>query len=428
MYKIVTLNNGLRVVVHPMNGMESVAVGLWIGVGGRYESNYNAGISHFLEHLLFKGTFRRTARQLKEDIEGKGGSLNGFTSEEFTCYIAKAPGKHIGAALDILSDMVLNARLKETDIERERTVILEEIRLYKDLPNHYVHELLNALLWPNQPLGMLLSGTFESVRDISREGICAHKKKFYSPGNIVITIAGRLLNPKEIMKMVGYTFGNKTPAFVPAFIPAKEFRDGPKTNIFFKQTEQAHLCIGTYAPFRDHPDRHTLGLLHIILGANMSSRLFHEVRERRGLAYEIGSHIIRHKDTGAFIVDAGCQPDKAVETVKVILKELNKIKLKAIARNEFLKAKEYYTGQLLLALEETVDHMLWLGEGLIASNKIYTKDEIIKQINKVTTNDIKRLANNIFLTEDLKLALIGPVTAKQKKDIEKILILKDRPS
>lgn len=423
MYKTLTLNNGLRIAIHPMNWMESVAVGIWIGVGGRYENSYNAGISHFLEHILFKGTRRRSARQIKEDIEGKGGSLNGFTSEEFTCYLAKVPGKHLGVSLDLLSDMVLNARLAQDDIERERKVILEEIRLYKDLPNHYVHELLNALLWPEQPLGMLLSGTFESVKNINRRNILEHKEIFYSPGNIVITIAGRLLKPEGVIKLIERHFIRQPSVDIPKFSSAKEVRDGPKTNLFFKDTEQAHLCIGTYAPFRDHPDRHAMGLLHIILGANMSSRLFHEVREKLGLAYEIGSHIIRHKDTGAFIVDAGCKPSKSVKTVEVILKELKRIKLKQVPKKEFLKAKEYYTGQLLLALEETADHMLWLGESLVTSNKIYTRDEIIKEINKVTPEDIKRLAERIFSTEGLKLALIGPVNPRQKRELVKILSL-----
>lgn len=423
MYKTITLNNGLRVAINPMQGMESVAAGLWIGVGGRYENKDNAGVSHFLEHLLFKGTKRRSARQIKEEIEGKGGSLNGFTSEEFTCYMAKVPARHINSCVDLLCDMVLNARLDALDIKRERTVILEEIRLYKDLPNHYVHELLNALLWPGQPLGMLLSGTFESVRSIDREDICRHKEKFYAPSNIVLSIAGNISEAKDLVKQIDSLFSDKTGAVIPEFVTAKEQKDGVKTNLFFKQTEQAHLCLGTYAPFRDHPDRYAVGLLHVILGANMSSRLFHEVREKRGLAYEIGSHIIRHKDTGAFIVDAGCRPDKTTETIEVILKELKKIKHSTVSKNEFQRTKEYYTGQLLLALEETQDHMMWLGENLIASDRLYTKREVLKSIDSVSPYDIKRIANSIFSTDTLKLALIGPIKDKEKNDILNILEL-----
>lgn len=412
MYKKTVLDNGLRVITYHMPKMQSVALGIWIKVGGRYESAKNKGISHYLEHLAFKGTRSYSCREIKESIEGVGGSLNGFTSEELTCYLVKLPGRHLDLALNILSDMAINPVLAPSDIEKERTVILEEIKMHKDTPQSYVYELLDNLLWPNHPLGMSISGTPESVSCIRKEDLFLFKRKYYVPLNIVVSATG-LLEHDKFTRKVQKTFSGLKAKNINTFSLVEEKQLKPQLELFHKDTEQTHLVLGFHSLKRDHPLRHALGLLHVILGANMSSRLFNEIREKRGLAYEIGTQIRRFQDTGAFIVHAGIDNRKVVEAIELILKELKKIKDRLVSNEEFKRAKEFYIGQLVLALEDTLDHMLWIGEYTATLDKTYTVDDIIKEVNKVKREDIRKVAQYIFKERTLNLALIGPL-----KDIQ----------
>jgi predicted Zn-dependent peptidase len=414
MYKKTRLNNGIRIVTHRMPRMQSVALGLWIRVGGRYEKSENKGMGHFLEHLFFKGSKKYSCRKIKESIEGVGGSLNGFTSEELTCYLAKLPSRYLGLALDILSDMVINPLLLASDIEKEKTVILEEIKMYRDLPQSYVYELLDELLWPKQPLGTAVIGSVESVSRMNRESIHAFKENYYTPSNIVISVAG-LLEHNSVVKAAEKLFGGLKDKNINTFIEAKEEQNKPQLKVFHKDSEQTHLALGFHSFKREHPLKHALGLLHIILGANMSSRLFNELREKRGLAYEIGTNVKRYEDTGAFIVHAGIDNNKVEEAVKLILEELQKIRNQLVSRDEFKRAKEFYLGQLMLALEDTLDHMLWIGEPTASLDKTYTLDEIIKEVNKVASQDLRETARHIFKEEKANLALIGPLKEKQEK-------------
>lgn len=412
MYRKTELSNGLRIVSHYMPGMQSAALGIWIKVGGRYESSKNKGISHFLEHLVFKGSKKYSYRKLKESIEGVGGSLNGFTSEELTCYLAKIPAAHLEIALDVLSDMVLNPTLPTQEIEKERTVILEEIKMYKDQPQIYVYDLLDELLWPDQPLGAPIIGTVDSVSQIKREEISVFKNRFYAPFNIVISAAGKLEHEKLVRKVKKiFSFPNKKS--INNFIKAQEYQGTPQLKIFPKDTEQTHMALGFHSLERNHPLRHALGILNIVLGANMSSRLFNELREKRGLAYEIGTLVKRYQDTGVFLVHAGIDNLKSIETVKLILKELKLCKGKLISSDEFKRAKEFYLGQLELALEDTLDHMLWIGEYTASINRIHTLEEIIKEVNKIKREDVRVVAKNIFQGKKLNLALIGPIQEHQ---------------
>jgi predicted Zn-dependent peptidase len=403
-----------------MEQMKSVSLGIWINVGGRYENKRNAGISHFLEHLLFKGSKRYSGKEIKESIEGVGGSLNGFTSEEFTCYLVKVVGKYLNQSLNVLSDMVINPKLTSQDIEKERGVIKEEIKMYRDLPMHYVHELLNQLLWPEQPLGMNLAGTLETISQIKRKDILKYKEKFYNPQNLVVACAGPIKD-KELLREVDKHFSNIPSGKKSQFQKARMSQDKPQTNLYFKDTEQTHISLGTHSFRRDHPDKYTLGLLHIILGGNMSSRLFQEVREKRGLAYEISTHIKWFQDAGAFTIDAGVDNKRIIQALKVILQELKKIKKFSVNKSEFLRAKEYYTGQLLLALEDTMEHMFWIGESTVSLDKVYTLEEVLQELEQVKIEDIKRVANKIFRNKGLNLALIGPITDKEKLKIEGVL-------
>jgi len=421
-YKKIELDNGLKIASLAMPDMASVALGIWINAGGRYETEKSSGVSHFLEHLVFRGTQKRTARQIKESIEGLGGMLNAFTAEEFTCYFVKIPAKHLELSLDVLSDMVLNARLDPQDIERERTVILEEIKMYMDLPMHYVHELLNQLLWPAHPLGMFLSGTFETVSQMNRVDIAGYRDRFYQPQNINIIACGAL-DPDKLVDLSRDYFSSTKKGEKTSFKKAGIQQDKVQTNFYYKQTEQTHISLGLHALAREHKDKYALTLLHIILGANMSSRLFQQVREKRGLAYEIGTYVSKFQDTGAFMVNAGVEHKKAGEAIKVIVEELGKIKEKPVNRSEFRRAKEYFTGQFLLALEDTMDHMLWLGENVAALNKTRTSQQVLRELEKTTIEDLQRLAGSLFNARDLSLALIGPLGDKEKKAIEKSLVL-----
>ena len=413
-YKKLKLNNGLRIVTHHMSGMQSVALGIWIKVGGRYENENNKGISHFLEHLLFKGTKNYSCRQIKESIEGVGGSLNGFTSEEVTCYLVKMPYKHIDLALNVLSDMVISPSLSKADILKERTVILEEIKMYKDLPQVYVHELLDALLWPKHPLGLSILGSVESVNAMGKKDFLLHKEKYYNVGNMVVSAAG-IFDHEDFFRKVERIFGRLKSRPVNDFIGASEKQDKPQLDILDKQTEQTHLALGFHAFKRDHPLKYAADMLHIILGANMSSRLFNEVREKRGLAYEIGTQVKRYYDTGTFIVHAGIDNRKLQEAIKVILLELGKVKKTIVSPDEFKRAKEFYLGQLTLALEDTMDYMLWIGESTATLDKTHTLKSIIEEVKKVKRQDLQEVSRVIFKKNKLNLALIGPLASSREE-------------
>ena len=415
MYKKTVLENGLRIVTHSMGKMQSVALGIWIKVGGRYETPEYKGITHYLEHLVFKGSRKYSCRKIKESIEGVGGSLNGFTSEELTCYLAKLPSPHLDLGLNVLSDMAVNPLLRPADIEKERTVILEEAKMYKDLPQSHVYELLDELLWPDQPLGMSIIGTPESIGRISKENLSSFKNQYYVPSNIVISAAGPLEHDKftHRIKNIFSRLKNKNAS---AFLEVKEEQHRPQLKLLHKDTEQTHLALGFHGFKRDDPLRYALWLLHIILGANMSSRLFNELREKRGLAYEIGTQVKYFHDTGAFIVHAGIDNRKVNESIEVILKELKKSGDKLVGTDEFKRAKEFYLGQLALSLEETLDQMFWIGESTATLDEVFSFKDIVKKIRKVKREDIRKVARYIFKEKSLNLALIGPL-----KDSEQII-------
>jgi len=419
MYKKTRLNNGLRIITKRLSTMQSLSLGIWINIGGRFESVAQKGISHFLEHLLFKGSKKYSCRSIKESIEGVGGALNAFTSEELTCYLVKIPSRYLVCALDILSDMVLNPSLKPADMKKEKTVILEELKMYKDLPQSYVYELLDELLWPNQALGSPVIGTVESVSNINRNTLGSFRQAYYTPANIVVAAAG-LLDHDLLVKKVSAIFSGRSCGRINTFAAACDGQVKQQLKIFHKDTEQTHMALGFCALRRDHPLRHAQAILHIILGANMSSRLFNEVREKRGLAYEIGTGLKRYFDTGAFLVHAGIDNRKVVPCLELIFKELGKIKNKPVSCNEFKRAKEFYLGQLMLALEDTMEYMLWIGESTACLDKAYTLEEVVKEVNEVSVSDVREVSRQVFKREKINLALIGPLEKEQKKIYAKL--------
>ncbi|MCX5716159.1 MAG: pitrilysin family protein [Candidatus Omnitrophica bacterium] len=419
-YKKVILENGLTVVLADMPYMESVSVGVWIGVGGRYEDKKQSGISHFLEHMVFKGTKKRSAKELKETIEGRGGALNGFTGEEFTCYLAKVMSKDAALAIDVLVDMTLNPVIAKSDFDKEKFVILEEIKMYMDMPNHYVHELLAELLWPNQPLGMPLAGTFKTVSAMTEKDLALYREDFYSPGNIMISVAGKL--PQSgLIEMIKKNFSKTVPHPRRNYTAVELSQKAPAVNFHYKKTEQTHAALGIHGVSRFSRDKYSLDLMNIILGGNMSSRLFNEVREKLGLAYEISSSIKHYHDTGAVVIAAGIDNKKLGAAMKVILAELKKIRTRKVTKQEFIRAKEFYRGQLSMLFEETMHHMLWLGEKFICGDHEFREQDVLGRIDKVTIGDIKRISEDIFKPSNLNLAVVGPVKTAVQKEISKRL-------
>lgn len=418
MHKIDTLDNGLKIVTEPMPHMESVAIGAWIRSGGRYETKKNSGISHMLEHLLFKGTKKRDMMTIKQEIEGRGGSFNGFTSEDHTCYLVKVLAKDAELGIDILSDMVFEPRLDKEEVEKEKSVIIEEINMYKDIPAHYVHEILSEIMWPDHPLGMPLGGTEESVRGLTREDIISYRLEYYNPKNMILTGVGKI-DEKTLIADAGKYLSGHDSEKIAKFTRFKMSQNEPRLSLHKKETEQTHVAIGIHAIDRFHPDKYALSLTNILLGANMSSRLFHIVRDEMALCYEISSSIRKYEDCGAFVVGAGVDDTKLVKALEVIFRELARMTSEPVSPEELRRAKEYYRGQLLFALEDTMSRMLWLGEKIISSEKDFSVKSILEKIESVTAEDIIKVSKNMFKDASLNLAVIGPI--KDERAIREVL-------
>lgn len=424
MYTQTTLNNGIRVFSHNMPGMNSLSFGIWINAGSRNEGKDENGIAHLIEHMLFKGSKRYSCRMIKEKIEGVGGSLNGFTSQELTCYFVKIPAEFSSLAVSVLSDMVLNPLMDETELAKEKHVIIEEIKMYKDLPQAYVHDLIDQLLWPKHPLGINIAGTEESVAALSRKSLVEFKNKFYNPKNVVITLAGKIDQDESLSEIRGI-FNLLSNPGENIFLKSCDSDGRFKIKVLDKQTEQSHLAMGFHGISRDDPRRYALALLHIILGGNMSSRLFNEVREERGLAYEIGTSVKTFKDSGAFLVHAGFDTENAAKVIEVILAELFRVKNELVSEDELKRAKDFYIGQMKIALDDTLEHMLWIGEPATVLNKVFTQDEVCDKIQAVSRQDLTQIARELFLKKDLNVALIGPLAKKEKEINDRVSNLKD---
>lgn len=420
MYKQSKLNNGLRVITRTEKLRNSVAFGFWVGVGGRYEDDRVKGAAHFLEHIVFKGSKNYTCQKIKEAVEGVGGTLNAFTSEEQTCYYAKVPAFHFESAFDALADMVFFPKIPEREVQKEKGVIVEEIKMYHDLPQYHVMELLDQLVWPDHPLGKSLAGTIDSVNGMSKADLKGFHKKNYSPNNVVVSACGKI-DHKRLTRLVTAKL-NTVKSFNPAdYIRYEGEQVKPRTHFEARPIEQMHVALGMTGFNENDPRRYVLALINIILGGNMSSRLFVEVREKRGLAYSISSASRAKHDTGLFIIRAGVDSTKIVDAIDVVLKELDKIANKLVPEAEFKRAKDYLSGQLLLGLEDTMEHMLWMGESLVARNKVQTLDQVVKTIDSITREELKKIAKHVFKRNKYNIAVIGPLTPAHKKSIKQLL-------
>lgn len=411
---------GLRVVTVPLKERKSVSIGLWASAGARDEEPKINGISHFLEHLVFKGTPTRTANDIKESVEGVGGSFNAFTSEECTCYLAKAASRHFEGVFDVLSDMVLNASLKQADIDKERTVIMEEIKMTQDQPANHVEEILADLMWPGHALGRPITGTLESVAALTRDELVNYRDAHYNPAYLTVVAAGAI-DHKTLLTAAQSRFAARPGSREKIMHPHKSTQGAPQIRTHQKKTEQTHLALGIRGLPKEHPDEFALDLLSIILGGNMSSRLFNEVREERGLAYDIGSSVRKYNETGAFVVSAGVDPHKFGEALTVIVGELRKIATFPIENAELARAKEFFVGQMELGLENSMNNMLWAGESILALGRCQSPDEVAEKIMKVTPGDVGRVARALFLPGAMSLAAVGPLEANNETEALKAL-------
>ncbi len=412
------LPNGVRVVSAPLKERKSVSMSIWVHVGGRDEDPAMNGMSHFLEHMVFKGTAKRSANQIKEAVEGVGGSLNAFTAEEYTCFLAKTSHKHFHQVFDVLADMVLNASLREEDVKKERGVILEEIKMTQDQPSELVDELLAGLVWSGHALGRPLAGTLKTVGRFTQKDIENYRNHFYEPSLITVVAAGAIEHG-ELLKTATSHFSAGKPKNNKKLALFDRTQTKPTVKTFNKSTEQTHLALGIHALPKNHPDEYVLDILSVLLGGNMSSRLFNEVREERGLAYEISSFVRKYQETGAFIVSAGVDNKKTGEAIDVILKELDKTTRESVGSEELTRAKEFYLGQLDLGLESSMSLMLWVGESAVCFDKYRTAEEVIKKVEKITAEDLQRVAGEIFSAHSLNLAVLGPKVDHLEKNLDR---------
>ncbi len=420
MYKKKRSKNGLSVVVSPMPQMASVSLGIWIGVGGRYEKSSQSGISHVVEHMLFKGTHQRSTKDLKESIEGIGGSFNGFTSDEVTCYMVKVPSKYMELGMDILSDMVLNAKFDAEDLVRERFVICEEIKMYRDQPADHVLEMLGKIMWPDNALGRPLTGTIGNVKGFKNPEIIKFKEDHYHPANIAIVASGKV-DPVKLFRNVSKKFAGQKRKKKKEFKKPVVSQKKPASTFVRGDTKQTHIAMGFHAVDHNIRERFALKIMNVILGGNMSSRLFEELREKYGLCYDISSLYKRHSDVGDLVIHSGVDNRNAQKAIIAILDELKKLKDLGVTRDELNRAKEYAKGQFLLAMEGTSSRMMWLGDRLMTMKHIPEVKVVLKNIDDVTVNDIKKVCEKVFVPEVINLAIIGDLKSGVKNKIRKEL-------
>ena len=410
-YSKTTLDNGLKVITVPMPSLESVTVTVWVKTGSRNENSKNSGISHFLEHMFFKGTTNRpTAKQIAEEIDQIGGVQNAGTAKEYTEYYIKCRADKAEVAYDLLSDMTLNSLLDATEIEREKGTIIEEIRMYEDTPMINIGEVFEGLIYSGHTLEMDIAGTEKTVGGMKRQNFLDYRTNFYTPTNMILTVAGGITEKESVDLAKKYFSKLVTRNSSLVVKPFENSQKEPKIKLHNKKKEQTHVILGFLADGKNYKNKYAQTILSTILGGGMSSRMFIEVRERRGLAYSIRTSMDRYTDIGYLGTYAGLDTKRAEEAVRVMLDEHYKtINNKApITSQELTKAKEFLKGHLALALEDTSDVSSFFGDQELFSEKVLTPEEVFKKIDKVTMEEVNFEANRLFVPERLNLAIIGP--------------------
>ena len=407
-WEIETLEEGLRVVTTPVPTAQSVSVNVFVGVGSRAEDGRTNGLSHYLEHMMFKGTEQRpTAIHIAEAIEGAGGVLNAYTSQELTCYWNQVPFDKLTLAMDVLADMMQCSLIDAAEVDRERTVVQQEIRRAYDQPGAWAGRLLTQACFGDQPLGWPVAGTVETVQELARDDFLHHIRTWYVPKNMVLSVAGNTSH-REVTDAARKLFAALPDGPAPSVALA---RDGiPTRNVVVEARDiaQSNLGIALRALSRTDPDRYAAQIMNAVLGQGMSSRLFKEVRERRGLAYSIGSSLTRYNDTGVLSISAGVSPEQVPETTKVIKAELMKLVEEPVGDVELTKARDYTIGSFRLGLETPMALAQRAGERLLMIGEIEPIEEAVAKLAAVTADDVQRVAQRLFRNDNLAMSLVGP--------------------
>lgn len=405
MFKKIRLDNGLRLVFEKIPYVRSVSVGIWVGTGSRNENPHNNGISHFIEHMLFKGTANRTAKEIAESIDAIGGQINAFTGKECTCYYTKTLDSHLNIALDILSDMLFNSKFASGDIGVEKRVVIEEIGMYEDTPEELVHDIFSEMVWRGNSLGYPILGTEDSINRFSKKMIKQYMDEFYTPNNTVVSVVGNF-DEAELIDAVSRYFGNwkEKSSTSLNFTRAEYITD---KIIREKETEQVHLCMG-FQGVENGDDRiYSLLALNNILGGGMSSRLFQTIREKKGLVYSIYSYPSTYNSAGLFIIYAGMNPEYLQNVVDLIKKEIDLLKKTGITQSELDKSKEQLKGNYILGLESTTSRMNSIGKSELMLGKINTPEEILQKMENIKLQDIFEIIDSVFNYEKMSISAVG---------------------
>jgi predicted Zn-dependent peptidase len=403
--------SGLRIITERMPSVRSVTLGVWVTIGSRDEPHAISGSSHFLEHLLFKGTPTRTAKEIAEAFEAVGGDLNAFTAKENTTYYARVLDRDLPMAVEHMCDMIQHSVLRKADFEAERGVILEEINMHEDSPDELIHDLFYETLWTGHPLGRPVLGTVQTISSVSRDQVKRFYKRHYTPANFVVVAAGNLEHDRVVELVQTWMETGPVRSEGPAGWKLRRPKDAPApsgaTLVRSRPTEQAHICYGTNGLSRSDPDRFAFGVANLALGGGMSSRLFQEIREKRGLAYAVYSYHGMFAETGLFTVYAGTTPSRAEEVLSIIRREIEGLAEKGINEEEFTRAKGHMKGGLVLSLEDTPGRMSRLGKSELGQGEILSVDEILERIDAVTLEQSNAVAARVF-SQPMALAVIGP--------------------
>jgi predicted Zn-dependent peptidase len=404
------LDNGLRILTERMTQVRSISIGVWLTRGSRHESAERGGIAHFVEHMLFKGTGTRSAEDIAQAIDSIGGQLDAFTAKEYASYYIKVLDEHLPLAIDILSDIVRNPAFSPDDIEREKKVVLEEIKMVEDTPDDLVHELFTQGFWENHPLGRPILGTKETVESFNAELLRDYFKNVYTAKNLIVSAVGNLEHDR-VRQLVEEKFGSLIQPGEPALDQAP--RVVPKILVRNKELEQSHLCLGVGSYPQNHDDRYSSYVLNTLLGGSMSSRLFQNVREKRGLAYAVFSGLSAYRDAGSFTVYAGCSNEAVGEVIDLIVEELRGVKQTAVPEAELQRSKDHLKGSLMLSLENTASRMSHLARQEIYFDRQFGLDETLLGIEQVTTRDVQRVATDLFQNGSLAATVLGNVNGLQ---------------
>ncbi len=400
-----TLANGVRVITEAMPHVRSVSVGIWVGSGSRRETPEQNGISHFIEHMLFKGTTTRSAESIARAVDALGGNLDAFTAKELVCFNTKVLDQHLAQAFEVLADLVLNPMFREEDIEKEKGVILEEIKMEADSPDYLVHEIFSSNFWKDHPLGRSILGTPQSVRRFDSTMMRDFYRSAYSPANLVVTAAGHLTH-EGLTALVRQYFDSLPPGpdAPPDPVPSTHARIALRNK---KSLEQVHLCLGVPSYPLPHQQRFACYVLNTLLGGGMSSRLFQNIRERQGLAYAVFSELSPYKDTGCLSIYAGTSVESARKVVESITMEFRQLKGECVSDEELRRAKDHLKGSLMLGLESTASRMSNLARQEMYFGRFFTLDELLESIESVTAEDVRRIAQTFFDPRQIALTILG---------------------